>query len=201
MDGVVIDSEKLYSLSEKNLLLQYNVVFDESDWNYIKGCTESQFYDLVYRKFKPDIKRELLISQGRTMLKKNFTEKLEYMQGFQSLHSELKQKYSLGLVTSTSPDLVDHINKVLLIKEKFQVIITANDTKKHKPDPEPYIKAIEKLELKPRQCIVIEDSIQGILSGKASGCKVIALEGSFRKKYLSDADYIISSLSDIQNIL
>ena len=46
MDGVVIDSEKLYYQSEKKLLAQYGVRFNDSDWNYIKGCTEKEFYDL-----------------------------------------------------------------------------------------------------------------------------------------------------------
>jgi len=70
MDGVVIDSEKLYSQSESNVLAQYGVKFDESDWHYIKGCTEKQFYDLVYSKFNPAIPREQLMSEGRFFLKK-----------------------------------------------------------------------------------------------------------------------------------
>ena len=73
MDGVVIDSEKLYSQSEEKLLAQYGVKFDDSDWHYIKGCTEKQFYDLVYSKFSPDISREKLMFQGREFLKKTFT--------------------------------------------------------------------------------------------------------------------------------
>ncbi len=69
MDGVVIDSEKLYSQSEKNLLAQYGVKFDESDWHYIKGCTEKQFYDLVYSKFNINIPRNQLIDKGRNFFK------------------------------------------------------------------------------------------------------------------------------------
>ena len=51
MDGVVIDSVKLYSQSEKKLLAQYGVQFEDSDWHYIKGCTEKQFYNLVYNNY------------------------------------------------------------------------------------------------------------------------------------------------------
>ena len=76
MDGVVVDSEKLYSQSEKNLLAKYGVRFDDSDWNYIKGCTEDQFYNLIYSKFNLDIDRSELISQGRRFLKKIFSKKL-----------------------------------------------------------------------------------------------------------------------------
>ena len=82
MDGVVIDSEKLYSQSEEKILAQYGVVFDDSDWLNIKGCTEKQFYDLVYSKFNIDIPRNELMLQGREFLKKIFTEQLEYMDAF-----------------------------------------------------------------------------------------------------------------------
>ena len=55
--------------------------------------------------------------------------------------------------------------------------------------------------LLPNQCIVVEDSIQGIKSGKAAGCRVIALEGSLEKDLLVDADYIISNLYEMQKIV
>ena len=75
------------------------------------------------------------------------------------------------------------------------------DTKIHKPYPDPYIKAMNKLGFLPNQCVVVEDSIQGVKAGKAAGCTVVALEGSVDRKFLKEADYIISSLYDIQNII
>jgi len=200
MDGVVIDSEKLYSLSEKKLLAQYGVKFDDSDWLKIKGCTEEQFYDLVYSKFDITIKRNELISKGRTFLKKTFTEKLKYMDGFNHIHLRFKKKYKLGLVTSTGPELVDHIDGLLSVYNKFDLVINSSDTLLHKPNPEPYLFAINRLNLKPSECIVIEDSIQGIKAGKAAGCYVIALEGSLENSFLNEADYIISSFYDFNTI-
>ena len=201
MDGVVIDSEKLYSQSEEGLLAKYGVQFDESDWHYIKGCTEKQFYDLVYSKFSPDIPRQDLMRQGREFLKKIFTKKLDYMDGFDEIYPILKQRFKLALVTSTGPELVAHIDTLLSIYNKFDLVITSLDTSAHKPMPDPYNKAMEKLNFHPNECVVIEDSIQGVKAGKAAGCLVIALEGSVEREFLHEADYIISHLSDIQNIL
>ena len=197
MDGVVIDSEKLYSQSEKKLLAQYGVKFDESDWHYIKGCTEKQFYDLVYSKFNINIPRNQLIDKGRNFLKTVFTQELEYMNGFNEIYSIFKKKFKLALVTSTGPELVNHINSLLSIYEKFDVVITSEDTTIHKPQPEPYLIAMERLQLKPNQCIIFEDSIQGIKAGKAAGSYVIALEGSLEKEVLTEADLIISSFYDL----
>ena len=201
MDGVVIDSEKLYSSSEKRLLAKYGVKFDSNDWNYIKGCTESQFYDLIYKKFDIPVPRNQLIKEGRSYLMDVFSEKLNYMNGFKSLYSKINQQYKLALVTSTGPVLVNHIDSLLNIKSKFNVVITSDDTKLHKPHRAPYRKAMNLLGVKGEECMVVEDSLQGIKSGKSAGAIVVALEGSIEKKYLKDADYIISNLTHIQNIL
>ena len=197
MDGVVIDSEKLYSQSEEKLLSQYGVKFDDGDWNYIKGCTEKQFYDLIYEKFTLDISRNDLMYRGRQFLKDIFTKKLHYMDGFNDIYPALKQKYKLALVTSTGPEIVGHVNDLLSIYEKFNIVITSADTYEHKPMPDPYIYAAKRLNIKAEECVVVEDSMQGVKSGKAAGCIVVALEGSIDRKMLGAADYIISHLSDI----
>jgi len=200
MDGVVVDSEKLYSQSEDKLLNQYGVQFNDSDWIQIKGCTEKQFYDLIYSKFNLTIPKSKLIKKGRSFLKELFYKKLNYMNGFENIHSTLKQKYKLALVTSTGIEMVNHINSFLSLYEKFDLVITSKDTKKHKPNPEPYLLAMKKLNLKPSQCIVIEDSMQGIEAGKKAGCFVVGLEGSLDKKFLHKADLIIANLYDLKNI-
>ena len=130
-----------------------------------------------------------------------FTQELEYMNGFNEIYSVFKKQYKLALVTSTGPELVNHINSLLSIYEKFDIVITSEDTTIHKPQPEPYLIAMERLQLQPNQCIIFEDSIQGIKAGKAAGSYVIALEGSLEKEVLTEADLIISSFYDlIKNI-
>ena len=201
MDGVVIDSEKLYSQSEEKLLSKYGVKFDDSDWLKIKGCTEKQFYDFVYDKFQLEISRDILMQEGKQFLKDIFTKELQYMNGFNDVYSLLKNKYNIALVTSTGPELVNHVDSLLSVVSKFDLLITSADVAKHKPNPEPYLMAMDRLQLKPYECIVIEDSIQGIKAGKAAGCYVIALEGSLDKKFLDKADYIISSFDALKKLL
>jgi len=201
MDGVVIDSEKLYSQSEEKLLAQYGVSFDDSDWLKIKGCTEKQFYDLIYSKFSLNISREELMLQGRKFLKNIFSEQLQYMDGFNEVYAIIKNKYQLALVTSTGSELADHIDGLLSIYKKFNIVVNSSNTVLHKPNPEPYLLAMNRLGVKPQECIVIEDSIQGIKAGKAAGCFVIAIEGSLQKEFLKESDYIISNFYELKKIL
>ena len=135
------------------------------------------------------------------VIAKIFTEQLEYMDGFYDIYSIVKEKYKLALVTSTRPELVDHVDRLISIYEKFDLVINSSDTNFHKPHPEPYLIAMNRLNLKPNECIIIEDSIQGVKAGKAAGSHVIALEGSLEKKFLKNADSIISSFHDLKKIL
>ena len=83
----------------------------------------------------------------------------------------------------------------------FDHTFNSSHSTKHKPHPEPYLNAINYFNLKPSECMVIEDSVQGVSSGKRAGCYVVALKGSIDEKFLKDADVIISSLFDLEKLL
>ena len=78
-------------------------------------------------------------------------------------------------------------------------IITASETIRGKPDPEPYRKGAERLKLSPAECIVVEDAPAGIRSGKAAGTRVIALRTTTTDEELweAGADWIVDSCAAI----
>jgi beta-phosphoglucomutase-like phosphatase (HAD superfamily) len=81
-------------------------------------------------------------------------------------------------------------------------VITQEHVTKHKPDPEAYVLALEKLNASPEQTVVFEDSNAGVLAGKASGCDVIAIEHDFNgKNDLSGAIANIQSYNELHEQL
>ena len=90
MDGVTIDSEKLYSKTEPHILSKYGIQFGSEDWKLIKGCTEKQFYDHVYSKFNPSINRNDLMSESKVFLKKVFSKELSFMFGFKEIQKNTR---------------------------------------------------------------------------------------------------------------
>jgi sugar-phosphatase len=77
-------------------------------------------------------------------------------------------------------------------------IVSADVVSQGKPHPEPYCKGAELLGLSPPECLVIEDSASGAKAGHAAGCKVLATLYSHAPASLSDADWIVHSLNDVQ---
>lgn len=78
------------------------------------------------------------------------------------------------------------------------VIVTGNDVKHGKPHPEPYLRSLQRLKIKPKDAVVIENAPFGILSAKQAGMACLALETSLPRKYLTGADAVFGSIRDLQ---
>lgn len=78
-----------------------------------------------------------------------------------------------------------------------QFIVSSNDIRRGKPDPEPYLKGAEFLQLAPADCVVVEDAPAGIRAGKAAGARVLAVRTTSPEAELraAGADWIIDDLS------
>jgi sugar-phosphatase len=77
------------------------------------------------------------------------------------------------------------------------VLVTADDVTAGKPDPEPYLLAAAALLLAPVDCIVVEDAPAGIQAGRAAGMRVVAITTTHPETALTDADWIVSDLSQL----
>lgn len=99
----------------------------------------------------------------------------------------------LGLVTATPRR---EVNKMLpdSIKEFFDIMVCGGDTRRGKPYPDPYLKALRKLRLKADEVVVIENGPYGIRSSKSAGIKSIAVTTSLPRRYLKEADIVVGSL-------
>jgi len=79
-----------------------------------------------------------------------------------------------------------------------KILVTADDVKNGKPDPEPYRKGAELLQMNPVECVVVEDAPAGIRAAHAAGMKVISLPSTYPVADLKEADAIVSSLRKIK---
>ncbi len=77
-------------------------------------------------------------------------------------------------------------------------MVTKYDVKNRKPDPKPYLLALDKLSAKPEEAVVIEDSESGIISGKKAGCFVIGVKAGNPNQDFSKADVVLDNLSKIK---
>ena len=104
--------------------------------------------------------------------------------------SRLRPKYKMGLVTSCRRNHLEVIHKNTELLKYFDFIITSDECKITKPDPAPYLLAVEKSGFKKEECIAIEDSERGLLAASAAGLKCIIIptgltqDGNFNNAFV-----------------
>jgi len=103
----------------------------------------------------------------------------------------------LGICTTSNERNAQTIAYNILKDVKFDFVLAGDIVSKKKPDPAIYLLALEKTGLKPEECIVVEDSRNGVLAAKAAGMHVVATTNFYTEREdLSDADIIVTCLGD-----
>jgi beta-phosphoglucomutase len=90
------------------------------------------------------------------------------------LLESLDGRYRLAVVSSSALSEIEPLLEAAALRRFFHTIVGGGDVKRHKPDPEPYLLAAERLGS--RRALVLEDSPAGVASARAAGCEVIAVK-------------------------
>jgi len=95
-----------------------------------------------------------------------------------------------ALATSSSREMTLHALRALDVERSLDLVLTREDVEKPKPDPEIYLLAAKKLDLSPKECLVIDDSPNGVRAGVAAGMSVIAFATPFTIKSLHESEVL-----------
>ena len=204
MDGVLADTGPIHFESWVKMANEIDVKFTREFFEDTFG----QQSVIITRKLLGDkVDDKELVKRAnlkefyyREMVK----DKLEPLPGAIELIKTLKnKKFKLAVGSSGPPENVELLLNTLKVKKYFDVIITAAEVSKSKPEPDVFLIAAEKVNVKAENCIVIEDAPVGIEAAKRAGMKSIAITTTHNEKELLIADLIVKDLSfvSIKDIL
>ncbi len=200
MDGVVIDSESIWFESRKNFLGKRGIhITPETDVNK-KGV--SQRDGMLFLKKYYNLKGivdELVEERLDNLLEFYEMGQIPLMQGVLSLIKEIRKNKLKTAIASSSPlRIIEFVMKKLSLENYFDVIVSSDFVSRGKPAPDIFLYTAKKLETRPEECVVIEDSENGVKSAKAAGMKCIGLDvdgGDIRVESLKEIDFdLINSL-------
>lgn len=168
LDGVLIDSEGLYTRFWADTEREFPTGIPDFA-KKIKGTNLKSIMNYFSEEDRPKILAKIY----------DFDSHLTY-EPFDGAEELLRRLKALGiktaLVTSSNTEKMEQFHKVLpQFRSYFDVIIDGSMVTKGKPDPEGYLLAAEALGEEPGNCIVVEDSLQGVMSGRAAGAEVWGL--------------------------
>lgn len=202
MDGVMIDSEPLHIETTNRILKEYGHSRDEIPQNMQKQFMGRKVVDVlqsIIDYFGLKVDAETLLKKKSEFLFRLIKERLHLFPGMrESLERFRREGLKVALATSGTRLYVDHVLEKFLLQNAFGVVVSADDVRKGKPDPEIYLTTTKRLGLQPRECLVLEDAENGVKAAKRAGCFCIAVRREHNKDQdLSRADKLVHSLEEI----
>ena len=196
--------------------MDYNFMAWEHAFKEIGTSIDKKIYFLQEGKTRKIVAHEQLERAGietelaqQVALRKDqifkelFANKVSLYPNILNMLQLLKKKNKiLIMVTGASRERIEKstINREIL--PFFDNIVTANDTKKGKPNPDPYLKALEYSNLSTKKCVVIENAPAGIEAAKKVGLTCIAICHTLAANQLEKADFILNNSTELyQTIL
>jgi pseudouridine 5'-phosphatase len=198
LDGTIVNSEDLYELAGEEVLRRRGKTYDPVLREQIMGrpAVDSLRVMIEFHSL-PDTVEELIRESGELMLKLMETS-LAAMPGVYELLDELDAaNIPYGVATSATRDYADYVIARLQMNDRFRFVLTAEDIRHGKPDPEIYLLAAENFGLAPPQMMVLEDSANGCRSAVAAGAFTIAVPNHHSRHYdFAGVRFMADSLAD-----
>ena len=199
MDGVFIDSEGVYLEYQLEFAKKKNPDVKLEDLYPMVRATKQECWEVVER----------VVSNGQTWeeLRKEFRQRDIYSEiDYRSIYRQevtdtLKQLkeagFRLALASSTHLELVERVLKENGIRDYFEAVVSGEQFKKSKPDPEIYLYTAGLLKLKPEECLAVEDSTIGITAAYRAGLKIAAVIDTRYGFDQSLADYKLNQVKEV----
>ncbi|MBM3933013.1 MAG: HAD family phosphatase [SAR202 cluster bacterium] len=201
-DGLTVDSEPLHFESTRLAMAGHGIAYTQADGErYIGGTVEATMLAIARDYGIPD-GRALLSARDRYFDELVRTQ-LQPRPGVRRLLDRLaERRVPCALVTSGTRSYVETASAQLGLRGYFAAVVAAEDVARHKPDPEPYLKAAAALGVAPSLCLALEDSPTGARSAKRAGMYCIAVPSqSTAYMDLSRADLRIESMEIVDSSL
>lgn len=176
MDGTMIDTETIKENGWKYAGDCQNIVIDDKILDEIRGTNKDFCKQFINQKFN-NINFEQLYNDRNEFIERHINANgIQMKKGLIEILKFLKNnKYKIAVASSSEEETIRRYLTKIKILDFFDVIVAGDMVENGKPNPEIYLKAVEKLNVTKEQCIGIEDSNSGILSVYRAGLKPIMI--------------------------
>ena len=205
MDGLLLDTEILY----QNAWIEYGKIYNydisahflttirgKNAENIEKFCKEKFGWDFDFLKASTFCYTQILkySDAGEINIKNGVVELLDYLK---------KENYKIGLATSSNRSMGERILKKANLLKYFDVKVYGDMVENSKPNPDIFLLAVDKLKVMSKECVVLEDSANGILAAHAANC-VTALVPDIDQPLqstINKSNYVLENVAQLINVL
>lgn len=176
LDGSLVDSMWMWHAIDIEYLGRFGIAMPKNLQEEIGGKSFSETAVYFKERFSLSDTLQQIKDDWNRMAWDKYTHEVPVKDGVMELLEYCKaHDIRMGIATSNSRELVDNIVSVHQLDQYISCIVTGCEVAKGKPAPDVYFAVAEKLGVKPEECLVFEDIVEGIMAGKSAGMKVCAV--------------------------
>ena len=201
MDGVIVDTEPVHRYAYYKQFEELNIDVTEAMYTSFTGFSTRNTFQTLKEQFQLTHEVEDLIQRKRSIFNDAFDTKadLELLEGVRTLIEDLHQNgIQLILASSASKVTIDRVFNRFGLHDFFTHIVSGEDFPKSKPHPAIFEHAASLSIASKENCIVIEDSTNGVKAAKAAGIYCVGYESEHSKdQNLDEADKVITHFKEL----
>jgi len=200
MDGTLIDSEPLHLKAYQESLATYGQTWTEQDNRQFLGRTDLIVCAAAVDRFALPITSQQLREQKESILIRLLQESGSVRPGVLKILQEAhSQSIDMAVASSSNLPTIELVVELLGIRQYFKCLASGEEVPHGKPAPDVFLLAAKRLATEPKNCLVIEDTLNGILAAKAAGmlCVAVSCEATRHENH-SVADRILPSLEHLE---
>ena len=198
MDGVIVDSEPLWSKAEEQLLARRNLRYSPQLKTVMMGLDSSEAVGFLIKHYNLQESVGDVVAERNQLVADLFRQFLRPMpHALQLARSVQAAQIKTGLASSSPKELVDLALRRLNITELFDLILTGDQVARGKPAPDIYLTAARELGMNHENCLVIEDAPHGVAAAKAAGMCRLAISTSVSESELGEADRVVKGFAGV----
>lgn len=200
MDGVIIDSEPTHQKLEFEMFDELGLHISDEEHKTFVGTSSVDMWTRIKRNHTLNKTPEELLLYGREKYWKALDQgRVPLVKGSKELMEMcFDNGFTIQVASSATRPTVDRVIEHFDLGNMISHRIGGNEVKKSKPDPEIFVKAAKQSVSIPAQCVVIEDSANGVRAAKEAGMYCIGyVNPGTGDQDLSFADFVVTDLSDI----
>lgn len=201
MDGVIIDSEPLHFEVDLITARHFGADMNKEDLERFVGMTNPEMWAIIRKEHGiSHAVEEIIAFQLQRKIRRVDETDIEPIAGIRELLKELRGRgIAIGLASSSPRTFIEAVLAKFGIREYFDCVISGEEVPSGKPEPDIYLEAASQLGVPPEDCVVLEDSRNGVLAAKRAGMRCIGFANpNSGNQDLSLADRIVKSIDEIK---
>ncbi|MEY7849382.1 HAD family hydrolase [Natrarchaeobius sp. A-rgal3] len=201
MDGVLVDSEDYWTEFQREDLLPAAVPDEDVDVAEVTGMNYRETYDYLEETYGTTMDREEFETRFEQIAREIYHEHVEALDGLHDLLADLEARDVTTAVVSSSPhDWIGIVLERFDLEDGFDRVVSAEDVDAAgKPEPDVFEYAASEVDASTEDCVVVEDSENGVEAGARAGSTVIAYRIDAHDDLdLSPADEVVDSAAELR---